>query len=203
MLKEGYTLRFQSGPSLTRSPNYQLLCISSQEPILVRGITSVLGQRCSRASSKSLCSSWFQNTQPLETYSWSGQIKPFGDHQDHPPTMGVGYLNSFHGRLLPYTNTGTVQEISEISCPRADIPVQSTVFRSVHCTHGAHCKSKGIETDVHIQGCKNPQYLDDWLVKTTSQRVCLQHTQDLVKICQELGWLVNLENRNWSRPSTR
>ena len=52
------------------------------------------------------------------------------------------------------------------------------------------------------KGVRIQQYLDDWLVKTTSQRVCLQHTQDLVKICQELGWLVNLENRNWSRPST-
>ena len=99
---------------------------------------------------------WFQNTQPLEAYSWSGQIKPFGDHQDHPSTMGVGYLNSFHGCLLPYTNAGTVQEISEISCPREDIPVQSTVFQSVHCIQGAHCISKGGETDVHIQGCKNP-----------------------------------------------
>ena len=40
---------------LTRSPkNYKLLCTSSQEPILVRGITSVYGQRCSRSSSKSL-----------------------------------------------------------------------------------------------------------------------------------------------------
>ena len=36
------------------------------------------------------------------------------------------------------------------------------------------------------------QYLDDWLVRATSHQVCLQHTQDLVKICQELGWLVNL-----------
>ena len=40
---------------LTRSPkNYKLLCTSSQEPILVRGITSVYGQRCNRSNSKSL-----------------------------------------------------------------------------------------------------------------------------------------------------
>ena len=37
------------------------------------------------------------------------------------------------------------------------------------------------------------QYLDDWLVKATSHQVCLQHTQERVKICQVLGWLVNLE----------
>ena len=72
-----------------------------------------------------------KTTQPLETYSRSEQTKPFRDHQDHPPTRGVGYLKRFQGHLLPYTNTGTVQEISEISCPGSDIPVQSTAFRSV------------------------------------------------------------------------
>ena len=30
------------------------------------------------------------------------------------------------------------------------------------------------------------QYLDDWLVRATSVQTCLQHTQDLVKICQTI-----------------
>ena len=41
------------------------------------------------------------------------------------------------------------------------------------------------------KGIRIHQYLDDWLVRATSHQVCLQHTQDLVKICQELRWLVN------------
>ena len=49
------------------------------------------------------------------------------------------------------------------------------------------------------KGIRIHQYLDDWLVRATSHPVCLQHTQNLVKICQELGWLVNLENRNWNQ----
>ena len=43
------------------------------------------------------------------------------------------------------------------------------------------------------KGIRIHQYLDDWLVRARYHQVCLQHTQDLVKICQELGWLVNLE----------
>ena len=43
------------------------------------------------------------------------------------------------------------------------------------------------------KGIRIHQYLDNWLVRARSHQVCLQHTQDLVKICQELGWLVNLE----------
>ena len=43
------------------------------------------------------------------------------------------------------------------------------------------------------KGIRIHQYLDDWLVRARSHQVCLQHTQDLVKMCQQLGWLVNLE----------
>ena len=43
------------------------------------------------------------------------------------------------------------------------------------------------------KGIRIHQYLDDWLVRAGSHQVCLQHTQELVQICQKLGWLVNLE----------
>ena len=43
------------------------------------------------------------------------------------------------------------------------------------------------------KGIRIHQYLDDWLVKARSHHVCLQHTKDLVKMCEDLGWLVNLE----------
>ena len=43
------------------------------------------------------------------------------------------------------------------------------------------------------KGIRIHLYLDDWLVRATSHRVCLQHTQVLVKMCQDLGWLVNIE----------
>ena len=51
--------------------------------------------------------------------------KPFGDL---PPTRGVGYLNRFQGRLLPYTYTGTIQEIPEISHSKLGIPFQGPAF---------------------------------------------------------------------------
>ena len=43
------------------------------------------------------------------------------------------------------------------------------------------------------QGIRIHQYLDDWLVRARSKQGCLHHTQILVRICQDLGWLVNLE----------
>ena len=43
------------------------------------------------------------------------------------------------------------------------------------------------------KGIRIHQYLDDWLVRASSHSICLQHTQTLVKMCQDLGWLVNTE----------
>ena len=41
------------------------------------------------------------------------------------------------------------------------------------------------------KGIRIHQYLDDWLVRARSHQTCLQHTQTLVALCLELGWLVN------------
>ena len=103
----------------------------------------------------------------MENYSRSEQTKSFpqggkiqigdtGNHQHVPPTREVGYLDRLQGCLLPYTNTGTIPEISEISCPGSDIPVQGTAFQFVHSTHGVQFNSKGGETDGHTKGYKNP-----------------------------------------------
>ena len=43
------------------------------------------------------------------------------------------------------------------------------------------------------RGIRIHQYLDDWLVSATSHQTCLQHTQTLVALCRELGWLMNKE----------
>ena len=43
------------------------------------------------------------------------------------------------------------------------------------------------------RGIRIHQYLDNWLVRATSHQTCLHHTQTLVALCPELGWLVNKE----------
>ena len=43
------------------------------------------------------------------------------------------------------------------------------------------------------KGIRIHQNLDNWLVRAKSPQACLRHTPMLVKICQDLGWLVNLE----------
>ena len=43
------------------------------------------------------------------------------------------------------------------------------------------------------KGIRIHQYLEDWLVIAKSRQICLQHTWILVQMCQNLGWLVNIE----------
>ena len=156
------------------SHSHKLLCQSSQEQLPVGGITSAYGQKCRRTGPQSEISRVFQPTvlspqtqQKMETHPRPEQTKHIsqnrniqngdtGNHQNIPPAGGVGYLHRFQGRLLPHTNTGTIQEILKMSCPRANIPIQGSAFRSVHSTLGVHCGSKGGETDGHTGGYKTP-----------------------------------------------
>ena len=150
------------------------LCQSPQEQLPVGGITSAYGQKCSRIGPQSNISGVFQSTvsssktqQQMEANTGSEQTKPFpqggeiqnGDtrnHQNISPTRRVGHLSRLQGCLLPHSNTGTIQEIPKISCPRPDLPIQGIALWSVHSAHGVHCFGKGGETDGHKQGYKNP-----------------------------------------------
>ena len=147
MLKEGYTLPFKSRPNLTRLPTIINCYVHSHRNLywleaLHQLIDKMQSSQFKISGLLQLTFLGSKTTQPLEIYSRSEQTKPFRDHQDLPPTRGVGYLNRFQGRLLPYTYTGTIQEITEISYPRSDIPVQGPAIRFVHSTHGVQCDTK-------------------------------------------------------------
>ena len=156
ILKEGYTLPFRIRPRLTRSPMVISCYVNPHRNSYLLEALHQLIAKNARTSKTPNISGVFQPTifspktqQQVETYTRFEQIESFpqdgeiqdgdtGSHQNVSPTRGVGYLNRFQRRLLPYTNTGTVQEISEISCPRSDIPIQSTALWSVHSTLGVH-----------------------------------------------------------------
>ena len=117
------------------------LCKSPQEQLPVGGIASAYRQKCSRTGTKPKIPGVLQpvilsakTEQQMETHIRSKQPQSFpqsekiqdGDTRDHKnlaPKRGMGNLDRFQGRLLPYPHTGTVQEISEISCPRSNLPI--------------------------------------------------------------------------------
>ena len=173
-----------------------MLCTSSQEPILVRSITPAYGQGMGQSSQFKISGLLQPCLVPKPHNHWGpilGLSKPNLSEtirttlQQWEWVTSIDFKNAyFHIPIQEQSRT------YHMSCPGSDIPVQSTVFRSVHCTHGAHCSSKGVETDGHRKGIIIHQYLHDWLVKATSHRGCLRHTLDLVKICQSLGYQFDL-----------
>ena len=154
--------------------NHQLLCTSSQEPPPVGSIASADKQKCSRVGQKSRISGLLQpaifgpkTKQQIETYTRSKQSQQIpqgrkiqnGDTRndlDLPTDRVVGDVNRFQGHLLPYTYTKPIQEISEISCPGQNIPIQSTTIWPVHSSFGVHCSEQRGQTDGFTEGYKNP-----------------------------------------------
>ena len=121
ILKEGYTLPFRIRPKLTRSSTVISWYVNPHRNLyLLEALHQLIEKKRSRAKSK--ISGLFQQTisstqtqQQVETYTRSEQTKscPQGgkiqngdtrNHQDIPPTRGVGHLNRFQECLLPYTN---------------------------------------------------------------------------------------------------
>ena len=176
ILKEGYTLPFRIRPKLTRSPTVVSCYVNPhRNSYLLEALHQLIDKNTVELVHNQTSLGFFNrlflvpkpnnkwrphDTRPEQTESLpqDGKIqnRDTGNHQDIPPTRGMGYLNRLQERLFPYSNTGTVQEISKILCPGSDIPIQSSAFRSVHSTLGVHCSSKGGETNGHTKGYKNP-----------------------------------------------
>ena len=150
------------------------LCQSSQEQLPVRSIAAACRQKCCRTGPQPDIFGVFQpalfgpqTEQQMEAYFRPKQIESLsqdgkiqngntGNHQNIPPARGVDNISRLQGCLLPHTHTGTIQEISQISCPRSDIPIQGSSLWSVNSAFGVHCDSQGGEIDGRTQGYKNP-----------------------------------------------
>ena len=108
---------------------------------------------------------------------------PCGTLNKNLPTgRGVGYLHRFQGRILPHTNSQSVQKVHAFSHPGSVLPIQSPTLWPVHSTHG-HSGSQRGQNEALTEGYRIHQYLDDRLVRATSHQTCLQHTQTLVALC--------------------
>ena len=53
--------------------------------------------------------------------------------------------------------------------------------------------AKEVKLMAQAKGIRIHQYLDDWLLRAPCRASCLHHTQILMALCQELGWVVNMK----------
>ena len=180
---------------------------SNQTVLCFRGTVSADKQKCSRTSGKPKLTGVLQpaifgtqTQQPVETDSglehlehlFEHRVVQDGDPRDNknlPTVSGVGHIHRFQRRILPHTNSqymrfhlqGRSYQFKALPFGLSTAPMECTVV------------TKEVKLMALQKGIRIHQYLDDWLVRASTHDTCLQHTQTLTTLCQELGWLVNRE----------
>ena len=212
ILREGYTLPFRFRPNLTRSPT----AISNYvNPPRQSHVLEALYQLTNKNAVEPVA-----NQNSLGFYNWLFLVpKP---NNPWRPILDLSTLNTFLNTEsfkmeTPETIRTSLQVgewVTSIDFKDAyfHIPIHSQSRKYMHFhIQGQSYQFKalpfGLSTasmeftvvakEVKVmalqRGIRTHQYLDDWLVRATSHQTCLQHTQTLVALCRELGWLVNTE----------
>ena len=212
ILREGYTLPFQFRPHLTRSPTvisnyhnptkqsfllealYQLINKNAVEPVenpnslgfYNRLILIPKPNNRWRPILDLSTLNTFLNTESfkmetpetirtsLQTGEWVTSID-FKDAYFHIP------IHSQSRKYMRFHLQGRSYQFKALPFGLSTAPMEFTVV------------TKEVKLMTLQKGIRIHQYLDDWLVRASTHDTCLQHTQTLVTLCQELGWLVNRE----------
>ena len=182
---------------------------SNQTVLHFRGTVSADKQECSRTGGKSNSLGFYNrlflvpkpnnrwrpilDLSTLNTFLNTGTFK-----METPETirtsLQVGeWVTSIDFKEAYFHIPQSVQEVHALSPPGSVLPVLSPSLWPVHSSHGVHSGGQRGQLVAFQKGIRIHQYLDDWLVRASNHHTCLQHTQTLVTLCQELGWLVNKE----------
>ena len=78
------------------------------------------------------------------------------DNRNLPPSRGVGHIHRFQRRILPHTNSQSVQEVHALSPPGSVLPVRSPSLWPVHNSHGVHSGGQRGQTRGFSEGYKDP-----------------------------------------------
>ena len=111
---------------------------------------------------------------PLQAGEWVTSID-FKDAYFHIP------INNQSRKYMCFHIQGETYQFKVLPFGLSTAPMEFTVV------------AKEIKLLAKKQGIRIHQYLDDWLVRARSHQTCLQHTETLVALCRDLGWLVNEE----------
>ena len=146
----------------------------SQAVLPFRSTVSADKQKCSRTGRKSKLTGFLQTAifgtqtqQPVETgpgpehleHLFKHRVVQDGDPRDNknlPTGRGVGHIHRFQRRLLPHTNSQSVQEVHAFSPPGSVLPVQGPTLWSIHSPHGVHSGGHRGQTHGTSEGYKDP-----------------------------------------------
>ena len=212
ILTEGYTLPFRFRPDITRSP---IVISNYVNPQRQSNLLEALYRLMNKNAVETVA-----NQNSLGFYNWLFLVpKP---NNRWRPILDLSTLNTFLNTETfkmetPETTRTSLQLgewITSIDFKDAyfHIPIhsQSRKYMRFHIQGQSYqfkalpfglstepmeftVVAKEVKLMALQRGIRIHQYLDNWLGRATSHQTCLQHTQTLVALCRELGWLVNKE----------
>ena len=203
-IKGGLCSSLQSKTSLSKgSPDSKWLCKPHQRLPLASSCTSSDREKGSREGQGSNLTSLFQQTvhcpkaEPQVAANLGSQYSKSvfmrkniqnGDSRDNPD-LSLDFSDAYFHIPIHYTSRKFL---------RFHFQNQSYQFRALPFgLSTAPMEFTGVVKEVKLmaqsQGIRIHQYLDDWLIRAPTKESCHQGTQSLLALCQELGWMVNMQ----------
>ena len=179
---------------------------SSKEPVLKRSLTQSHGQVGSGKGRYQVVPGILQpafpcpqTKQKMETNLGPESVELIPEYQDlqdgnsgdNPVIItdrGMGNIAGLQRRVFPHSNKAKVTKISEVFPVQLNLPIHSSSLWSGYSSSRVYQGGQGSETYGSSKGYQDPP-VPRRLVADT----CLQHTQTLLALCQQLGWVVNMK----------
>ena len=114
-------------------------------------------------------------------------------YQEVDSKGGVSHLDRPHRRLFPCPNSSTISKISAISNKKGVFQFWALPFGVVTAALEFTCIVKEVKLIAQARNLRIHHYLDDWLLRSPTKEQCLRNSEKLVKLVQELGWLINFQ----------
>ena len=212
ILKEGYTLPFWTRPNLSRSPTVVSLYINPhRNSYLLEALQQLIDKNAVELVQNQTSLGFFNRLflVPKPNSKWrpildlsnlNTFLKVDKFKMETPETIRTSLRQGEWVTSVDFKDAYFHIPIQEQSRKYLRFHVQGRTYQFRALPFGLSTApmeftvvAKEVKLMATRKGIRIHQYLDDWLVRATSHRTCLQHTQTLVKICQDLGWLVNVE----------
>ena len=205
ILREGYTLPFQFRPNLTRSPMVISKYVNPQrQSLLLEALAQLTNKNAVEPVTNQTSlgfynrlflvpkanNRWrpildlstlntFLNTESFkmetpETIRSSLQVGEWVTSIDFKDAYFHIPIHSQSRKYMRFHIQGQSYQFKALPFGLSTAPMEFTVV------------AKEVKLMALRQGIRIHQYLDDWLVRASTHHTCLQHTQTLVTLCQEL-----------------
>ena len=212
ILREGYTLPFRTRPNLSRiptvvscygNPHKNLKLLEALHQLTAKNAIELVHKQTSLGFFNRLFLVPKPNNQwrpILDLSNLNLFLKSKKFKMETPETIRISLQKGEWVTSIDFKDTYFHIPMQQQSRKYLRFHVQGQTFQFKALPFGLSTApmeftvlAKEVKLMATQRGIRIHQYLDDWLVRATSHQECLRHTQTLLRMCQDLGWLVNIE----------